>query len=573
MKTRDVHHKNDSMIKKVFSGSVSETDFIPYPTMTSEDKGYVSDLLARFNKFADEHIDSKKIEKDELVPMEVINGLAELGVFGTIIPKEYGGGGSSMSAYCRITEGLAARDAAVTITVGAHQSIGMKAIMLFGSDEQKKKYLPDLATGKKIAAYALTEPAAGSDARSLQGTAKLDDSGEYYIINANKMYITNGSIADVFTVFAQVEVEKDGKKVLTPAAFIVTKDMGGITVTPNMHKMGIKGSMTNVVILKDVKVPVSNRIGNPEDGFKIALEVLNEGRLSLGAGAVGGCKNLLDLATKRVNTRKAFGHRIGDFEMIKRKLFEMAVYTYAVESMVYLTAGLVDKGQQDFAIEAAICKVYGTEALWEVSNHCLQIYGGDGFLEAYPVERVVRDARINMIFEGTNEILRSLIALMGAREAGESLKASSHSLTGMLKLGVGQIIGSKMQFNNLSPTLQHYGEILAERIKSFKMMSDRVVIKYGKDIVNHEHMQERLSTALIHIYAMMATLSRVNSRVQGAGGADISLEIKLLDGVFAFSSPKVIDSLHTIEENHDAIVNAIANDLETLNGYNITATI
>lgn len=573
MKAREVHHANDSLLKKVFSGTLNETHFTPYPQMSSEDKDYVSKMLTKFNEFADKNIDSKKIEKDELVPMEVIKGLADIGIFGTIIPKEYGGGGGSMSAYCRITEGLAARDAAVTITVGAHQSIGMKAIMLFGSDEQKKKYLPDLATGKKIAAYALTEPSAGSDARSLQGTAKLDESGEYYIVNANKMYITNGSIADVFTVFAQVDVEKEGKTVKVPAAFIVTKDMGGITVTPNMHKMGIKGSMTNVVILKDVKVPVANRIGRPEDGFKIALEVLNEGRLSLGAGAVGGCKNMLNLAIKRVNARKAFGHKIGDFEMIKAKLFDMAVHTYALESVVYLTSGLVDKGQQDFALEAAICKVYGTEALWEVSNHCLQIYGGDGFLEAYPVERVVRDARINMIFEGTNEILRSLIALMGLREGGEALKENSHSLSGMVKLGVGQIFGSKIQFNNLSPNLQEYGDMLGERIKSFKMMSDRLVIKYGKEIGNHEHLQARLSDALINIYAMMATLSRVNAKIQSGSANAPNLELKLLDGVFTKANHIVIENLHALEENHDELVNNIANTLEELNEYNITATI
>jgi acyl-CoA dehydrogenase family protein 9 len=334
--------------------------------------------------------------------------MKELGLFGLIIPEEYGGLGLSNTGYARIMQELAAVDASLAVTVGAHQSIGLKGLLLFGTEAQKKRYLPKLATGEWVAGFALTEPGAGSDAASIATRAELSEDGEGYVLNGNKIWITNGGFADLFTVFARTSAPDSGQK---PRITALLVERGyGVKNGPNEEKMGIRGSSTTALYFEDVKVPAANVLGESGRGFKVAMEVLNSGRLGLAAGCVGGCKTMLQMAVERTQERKAFGRTIGDFGMIKEKISRMMCETYALESMTYLTTGLIDAGVPDYSLESAICKVFGSETYWMVANETLQIAAGIGYMTEYPYERMLRDSRINLIFEGTNEILRAFIA-------------------------------------------------------------------------------------------------------------------------------------------------------------------
>lgn len=552
MKTRTLEHARNSVAKKLFLGQVEEGRLFPFPKLSAEEREILSILLDSLKKLG-EKIDSKAIEKAGEVPPAIIKELAQLGIFGMVIPQEYGGSGLSMTAYCRVTEILAGIDSAVTLTVGAHQSIGLKAILLFGNEEQKKKYLPALASGEKLAAYSLTEPVAGSDARSIQSKAVLNEEKTHYILNGQKMYVTNGRLASVYTVFAKTPVDENGEIKEKVSAFIMEREWPGITIGRDEEKMGIKGSVTNPLFLENVKIPVENRIGLPSDGFKIAMEVLNEGRLSLGAGSVGGCKRLIALAAERAKERKAFRHPIGDFEMVKQKLYEMTVLTYAAESVVYFTAGLVDSGMEDFAVEAAMAKIFGSETLWTVSNHAMQIFGGDGFLGDYPIERMVRDSRINIIFEGTNEILRGVVTLMGAREAGEELKKS-----GMMKIGMEQLFGYRVKLERVALSLAKEAQTFEQTLSSFKIIIDRLLLKYGKGLAEHEHHQARIANAAIDLYACLAVLSRVSTGIQEKGEATMTDEINIAKAFIYDAGQRIGTNLHAIQENQDELVNQIA---------------
>src|SRR5262249_62406564 len=301
-------------------------------------------------------------------------------------------------------------------------TIGITGLLPHGPEEQKKRWLPKLASGEMLGAFALTEPEAGSDAASIRTTADYDEKTDTFVLNGTKHWISNGGFASFFTVFARdIRLEgRDAHRRIT--AFVVTKDLGGVIPGKEERKLGLKGSSTVPIEFQNVKVPASHVLGERGNGFKIAVEILNRGRTSLGAGCVGGSKAMIRLAAEQATQRRQFGSRIADFEMIRGKFARMVVATYALESMVYLTAGLIDRGLADYSLEGACCKIFGTESVWQTINDALQIAGGNGFMEEYPYERALRDSRVNMIFEGTNEILRMLVALSGMRDVGEDLK-------------------------------------------------------------------------------------------------------------------------------------------------------
>ncbi len=342
---------------------------------------------------------AKQIDENESIPRELIIKLGEVGLLGTSFPEEYGGGGFGEVGYCIAQEEVTRACGSTATLIGAHQSIGTNAIYIGVSEELKKRYLPLLTSGEKIAAFALTEPEAGSDSFNLKTVAKRH--GNKWIINGSKMWITNAGIADIFSVFARTKSGITG--------FVVEADYPGVFIGPNEKKLGIKGSVTNSISFENVEVPEENIIGIDGKGFLIAMATLDAGRLGLGAGCLGGSKEVLELSVKFSKQRKQFGESISKFQAIQFMLAEMETKIYAMESILYRTAHNYDL-KKNISNESAIVKLFCSEAMLEIADKGIQIHGGMGFSRELPLERIYRDARILKIFEGTNEIQKLIIS-------------------------------------------------------------------------------------------------------------------------------------------------------------------
>jgi acyl-CoA dehydrogenase len=348
---------------------------------------------------------ARQIDVEKKIPVELLEKSKELGLFGILIPEEYGGVGVGDMGYCIVSEEIARGSSSLAVYLGAHQSIGAMAILLDGSEEQKQKYLPEMAAGDKVGAFALTEPNAGSDASRLESTAERRDG--HYLVNGTKIWITNGNVADVVSLFVGTPSTGEQRKGVT--ALIVESTMPGFKVGTVDDKMGIRGSSSSELIFEDMKVPVENLIGKEGKGFITAMKTLDHGRLGIGAVCVGVAKEALDLSIRFAQERVQFGKPIAHLQAIQWMIAEMAAEIYAMESIVYRTAWRADRGER-ISRESAIVKMYSSECLDRIVDKALQIHGGMGYMKEHPIEMHYRDSRINRIFEGTSEIQRLVIA-------------------------------------------------------------------------------------------------------------------------------------------------------------------
>ncbi|MEI6518335.1 MAG: acyl-CoA dehydrogenase family protein, partial [bacterium] len=371
-----------SPAKGLFLGEVRGSSLFPFPQISQAERETLALVIESVDRFmADKGALFKKFDETGEQTSEYIDELKALGLFSLIIPSEFEGLGLSNSGYSRVLQQTSRYDASSSLTIGAHSSIGMKALLLFGTEEQKKCYLPSLASGELIAAFCLTEAGAGSDAAAIKTHATKNEDGSWSL-NGEKIWITNGGIAGFYTVFAKTAIIDSAHGKIT--GFIVERDWPGVSNGPKENKMGIRASCTTTVRFDNVQVPANCVLGEEGAGFKIAMAVLNNGRTGLGGGSVGAMKRLIELAIAQTTQRKQFGKSISDFKLIKEKIALMTTLCFASESVVSVVGGLVDSGCEDFSVEAAISKVYASEALWTVADEALQIAGGNGFMKDFP---------------------------------------------------------------------------------------------------------------------------------------------------------------------------------------------
>jgi acyl-CoA dehydrogenase family member 9 len=563
-----------SFMKALFHGVIAEDMIFPYPELPGDDRDNTSMILDSVRRYFAANVDAAKIDREHAISPEVMDGLKSLGLFGLQIPTEYDGIGLSAAAYARVMQEVGGLDAAIAVTLGAHQSIGLKGILLFGTPDQKRRYLPKLATGEHTAAFALTEPSAGSDAAAIKTRAELSPDGQHYVLNGSKIWITNGGFADVFTVFARTSALEEGQKPKI-TAFIVERGMG-VKNGPNEHKLGIRGSSTTELFFDDVKVPKENVLGEVGRGFKVAMEVLNSGRLGLASGCVGMCSQLLRMALERVSERRAFGRNIGEFGLIKDKIASMLAETYALESMTYLTAGIVDGKVADYSLESAICKIKGSETLWYVVNETLQIAAGIGYMQDYPYERMMRDARINLIFEGTNEILRCFVALSGMQGPGRALtevvKAMREPIKGFGLLSdfavrKARTVLGRERMTRAHPLLSREAVVFEELTGELSSNVEAVLRKHGREIAEMQFTQKRVADMAMDLYAIASCLARTTRAIERRGEEGARREIELTSIFTTAAQKRLRQNVAEFTKNDDELRKAVASRAYSDRGY------
>lgn len=526
-KAKDLMVESDGgFIRSMFFGRLPMDRVMPFPQPDADETKRVDELLEKVDAFMAAELDADLIDAEERIPQSVIDGLGALGVMGMTVPPEYGGMGLSHTGYCRVLERIGQVCASTAVMVGAHQSIGLKAIVLNGTEDQKRAYLPDLASGKKLAAFALTEPDAGSDAANVQTVAKPTDDGGAFVLNGNKKYITNGALAGVMTVMARTPIETDGEVKDKVTAFIVTPDMPGFEVVrANRPKMGIRGTWQAELRFTDMVVPKENILGELGRGLRVALTVLSYGRCTLSGGCVGGAKVALDMAVNHAKSRVQFDRKLAEFELIQTKLARMAELTYAMDAMTLLCAGLVDRHDDDIMLETAATKLFASEASWRVIDDAIQVLGGEGYMRETGLERMLRDSRINRIVEGASEVMTSFVALMGMKGVGEEFEQVLHALkspisefstlTGFFKHEVSDVlIGPSV--DNLHPELHDAGDKLAKLTRKLARSVSRLLAKHQTKILDMQMLQQRVAWAAIEMFAMAAVISRLQAMLDDA---------------------------------------------------------
>ncbi|XP_063796662.1 complex I assembly factor ACAD9, mitochondrial [Pseudophryne corroboree] len=520
--------RSQAYAKQLFLGSISKEEVFPYPEISKDELEEINQLVEPVDKFFNEEVDSKAIDHNAKIPPETLKGLKDLGLFGMQIPEEYGGLGLSNTMYARLGE-ITSLDGAIAVTLAAHQAIGLKGLLIAGNDEQKAKYLPKLASGEHIAAFCLTEPGSGSDAASIKSKATLSADGKHYLLNGSKIWISNGGLADIFTVFARTDVvDKDGVTKDKITAFIVERAFGGVTHGKPEDKLGIRGSNTCELHFENTKIPIENVIGEVGGGFKVAMNILNSGRFSMGSASAGIIKKLIEMTAEYACTRKQFNKKLSDFELIQEKFALMAEKAYVMESMAYLTAGMMDRpGFPDCSVEAAMVKVFSSEGAWQCVSEALQILGGLGYMKDYPYERYLRDSRILLIFEGTNEILRMYIALTGMQHAGKIMAGKIKELKGGSLSVALDFIGRRLRSNfgrkvNLGltgrdgvvhPSLEESAKKLEQSTYNFGNTVESLLYRFGKTIVDEQLALKRVADIVINLYAMTAVIARASRSI------------------------------------------------------------
>lgn len=554
-----------SFAKGLFGGLVAEAAVFPWPEPSRTEADHVHALLDGIRKAA-KGVDPAGLDQSESMTPAVLAPFRELGLFGALIPKDLGGLGLGTTGWARVLQELAAVDASLAMTLASHQSPGSRAVLTLGSEAQRSAWAPRLARGEVVAAFALTEEGAGSDAASIQ--TRADPEGDGYRIRGEKIWVTNGGVADLFTVFARTSSAEDGAKPRI-TAFLVERGPG-VTSGPNEPKLGVRALSTTRVTFDDVLVPKTAVLGEVGRGFKVAMELLTHARLGQAAMCLGSSKKLLKMTVDRATARKAFGRTLTGFALVKDRIAGMTADLFALESLTYLATGLVDLGRSDFAVESAIAKVFGSEALWRVANEAQQIAAGLGYSRTQAWERLLRDARIHMVNQGTNEVLRCFIALSGMEGPGRELEGVDKSMREPIK-GFGLL--STMAFgraksalfperrerlSRATPLLAREAVLFEDYVGHLARSVDKVLRRHGKNISEMQFTQKRVADIAIDLYALAACITRATRAVERRGEEGARRELDLTSVFASAAERRLAENVAAFDKNDDELRKAVA---------------
>lgn len=531
-------------VKNLFWGNLRLDSYFPYPTQETREQAECDQLLARLDEYLRNEHPAIAIDQEQEIPRWVVDKLFSLGVLGMTIPKEHGGLGMGITSYNRVLEKIGSFCGSTAVMVSAHQSIGCKAVMLFGNAEQKAKWLPRLAKDW-LSAFCLSEPNVGCDAGGQETTFTRD--GDYYVISGEKKWATSGALAGLFTVMAR-ESRPDGKGKVS--ALVMHPWIEGVEIfQKNRSKCGIRGTWQARIRFTNARVHKSHLLGQEGRGFQMALSCLNYGRCTLSAGMLGGARRAFDQSTKWAMTRHQFGAPLADKELVRRCIARMAAYDYAIDAVLYMTTGMLDRHDEDIQVETALCKVFASEMGWRVTNDAMQIMGGEGYMTENEVERIFRDSRINLIVEGANEVMQSYVFGYGGKQLAEQMlgvraallkdvdepmgaylgKAIKSSLN-MRLMKIAVPLGLEVYFGvrraapkapSVAPELANVAARLCNLVREhsyqFKVMSK----KYDVGMLDRQAVQARIADVAMWLHAWACTLSRLDMdlKAHGTNGA------------------------------------------------------
>lgn len=565
-------------LKNVFWGNYREELVFPYPSGAADESARCDQLLARVDEYLRTEHPAVEIDQKQEIPVKVIEKLFALGVLGMTIPREFGGGGFGITSYNRVLERIGRTCGSTAVLVSAHQSIGCKAVMLFGSDAQRKRFLPRMAKDT-LSAFCLSEPNVGCDANNQETRCELSPDGSHYVLNGEKKWATSGALSGLFTVMAKQKIRdpKSGKEKDVVTALICTPDMPGVEIfSRNRSKCGIRGTWQARIRLTNVKVPKENLLAKEGHGFKVAMSCLNYGRCTLSAGMLGGATFAYEQACKWAKYRFQFDRPLGEFDLVKTKLARMAAYVYAMDAMLYMTTGFLDRGDSDIMLETAMCKVFCSEFGYRTVNDALQIMGGESYMTENHVERIWRDSRINIIVEGANEVMHSFIFAYGSKQLGEWMLGVKDNP--MKALGAALRIGSELYlgvrrglptFSRLEPRLARFGHELMMLIREFSHQVKLTFKEHQEKLVTAECLHERLSTAALWIHAMTCSLSKLDRNLRsGLDGADLEYEMGVVEHLFALGELGFDEQIRGLRTNADASMRRAADAaLKRIDGF------
>ncbi len=555
-------------IKNLFWGNLREELVLPFPEVSAEETARCDQLLAELDAYLRNEHPHHEIDEKQEIPDWCIKRLFDIGVMGMIIPKEHGGGGFGITSYNRVLERIGMTCGSTAVLVSAHQSIGCGALNLFGSEEQKKKYLPRMATDT-LSAFCLSEPNVGCDAGGQETRCEVTEDGEHYIINGEKKWATSGALAGLFTVMCNQMIEdpKTGKPKKKVTAIICTPDMEGVDIfSRNRSKCGIRGTWQARIRFTNVKVPRANLLHKEGKGLNVALTCLNYGRCTLSAGMVGAGRAAYEQATKWAQYRYQFDRPIGEFEQMQEKVARMAAYCYAMDSMLYMTTGIVDRGDEDIMLETAICKVFCSDIGFRTTDLALQIMGGEGYMTENVVERMWRDSRINIIVEGANEVMHSFVFAYGSKQLGEFMLGVKDQP--FANLGAAMQIGSELflgmrrrapRFSRVHPKLAQLTHDLEQRIREFSHQVKMMFKVHEEKLISRQMIQARLSWSVIWIHAMSCCLSRMDKSLrEGIDGQQFAHDWAIVNHVFALAGEEIDNNLRALRKNTDTTMREAA---------------